>query len=313
VADNDQVEVVAREVFLSTFAGNTRGFAWAVRRIAGAMQDLSVAPGDVLYHEGAPADQLYFVVSGEVKLVKPRANDRIFGGRSLVGATDVLLERPRSRTAVATEPTHLLKLRSTEWLELLEDSFELTRRIVTNFASGVHALRLRPPPLGGFDEPRSSGPDVPGRLNLVERILLLREVSIFAHASIQTITILAELADELSAAKADVLPSRQGTERRLIVVASGEVAVSPSDHLPEARFGRGSLVYGAAALNHASIYEARATSAARAIVLLLEDYFDVMEEHFGLARSALMALSDERELLLDRGLSAAAAVEPQPH
>jgi CRP/FNR family cyclic AMP-dependent transcriptional regulator len=304
VADSEQVERVAREVFLAAFSGNTRGFTWAARRIAGAMQDLSVAQGDIVYREGEPADQIYFVVSGEVKLVKPNANDRIFGGRSIIGATDLLLERPRSRTAVATAPTHLLKMRSADWLELLEDSFELTRRIVTNFASGVHALRLRPPPLGGFDEPRPSMPDARGRLNLVERILLLREVPIFAHASIQTLTILAELADELTAATGEVLPSREGTESRLIVVASGEVAVSAADLSTDGRFGRGSLVYGAAALDHASRYEARANASARAIALSLEDYFDVMEEHFGLARSALMALSDERELLLDRSLSA---------
>jgi CRP-like cAMP-binding protein len=306
MADSEQVERIAREVFLASFAGNTKGFGWAARRIAGAMQDLSVKAGDILYREGEPADHLYFVVSGEVKLSKAGGNDRILGGRSLIGPPDVLLDRPRSRTALATAPTHLLKMRAADWLDLLEDSFELTRRIVTNFAAGVHELRLRPPPLGGFDEPRSSAPPARG-LNLVERILLLRDVSIFAHASIQTLTILAELAREISATKGDVVPSRDGTECRLIVVASGEVAASFAEHAPEARFGPGSLVYGPAALNHAWRYEARSTAVTRAIAFSLEDYFDVMEEHFGLARSALRALSDERELLLDRGVSTAIA------
>jgi CRP-like cAMP-binding protein len=301
VAENEQVERVAREVFLSSFAGNTRGFGWAMRRIASAMRDRSLEPGDLVFQEGDPADHVYFVVSGEVKLVRPGANDRILGGRSFIGTPDVLSERPRSRTAVATAATHLLQMRSDEWLDLLEDSFELTRRIVTNFALGVHALRLRPPPLGGFDEPGTSAVDVPASLNLVERILLLREVSIFAHASIQTLTVLAELADQLSAAKGDSLPGRDGTECRLVVVASGEVSVALPDRGHEARFGRGSLVFGAAALNQASRYEARATTSARALAFSLEDYFDVMEEHFGLARSALTALTDERDLLLDRG------------
>jgi hypothetical protein len=136
-------------------------------------------------------------------------------------------------------------------------------------------------------------------LNLVERILLLREVSIFARASIQTLTILAEFATELSAATGDILPSREGTESRLIVVASGEVAVS-LDRGPEPRFGPGSLVYGSAALNPASRYTARPTMPTRAIALSLEDYFDVMVEHFGLARAALMALAEDFEILNDR-------------
>jgi CRP-like cAMP-binding protein len=302
VADSEQVELVAREVFLSSFAGNPRGFAWAVRRIAAAMKDLSVAPEGIVYRAGEPPDHLYFVVSGEVKLVKPGAADRILGGRSFIGSPDVLLDRPRSRTAVATAPTHILKMRSTDWLDLLEDSSELTRRIVTNLASAAHALRLRPPPLGGFDEARPSGPQVLRKLNLVERILLLREVPIFARASIQTLTILAEFAAELSVATGDVVPSREGTESRLIIVASGEVAVSLDPHGPESRFGRGSLVCGSAALNPASRYEARATIPTRAIALSLEDYFDVMVEHFGLARAALMALSEDLELLHDRTL-----------
>jgi CRP-like cAMP-binding protein len=303
VADSEQAERVAREVFLSSFAGNARGFAWAVRRIAATMRDLRVAPGGIVYRAGEAADHLYFVVSGEVTLVKPGADDRILGGRSFIGSTDVLLDRPRSRTAMATAPTHLLKMRAADWLDLLEDSSELTRRIVTNLASGVHALRMRPPPLGGFDEPPTSGAELARRLNLVERILLLREASIFAQASIQTLTILAEFATELRTAKGDVLPSREGTESRLIVIASGQIAVSLTDHGPDARFGRGSLVNGSGALNPALGYEGHAVTAALAISLSLEDYFDVMVEHFGLARSALRALSDELEMLHDRTLA----------
>jgi CRP-like cAMP-binding protein len=137
-------------------------------------------------------------------------------------------------------------------------------------------------------------------LNLVDRILLLREVPLFSRASIQTLTSLGELAQEVSAGGDDILFARGEMAGRLLVVADGQVIATRTAPGLVARFARGSLVCGASAIDDMSPYEVRAAGATRTLSIAVEDCFDVMEEHFGLVRSALMALAEEREMLLDR-------------
>jgi hypothetical protein len=193
-----------------------------------------------------------------------------------------------------------LTVRAADWLGLLEDSSGLARRVVSRMASGVHALRLRPAPFGGFDDPVAGAPVAPEPLNLVDRILLLEQVPLLARAGAQPLVLLAELAEEVRAAAGELVLPRLPGEKQLVIVAAGEVAAPLADPERLARFGPVSLVYGAGALGAPSESPARAVTDTGAIAIALEDYFDVMEEHFALARSALMAISEEREKLLDR-------------
>jgi CRP-like cAMP-binding protein len=285
-------------VFLASFLGDTRNIGWAMRRIAQRMKDLTLDAGEVLYRAGEPSHYHYFVVTGEMKLTKAGGSEWVLGDRSLIGTLDATLERPRTRTAVATKPTHLLQLGAEDWAELLEDSFDFARRAVTGLASRVHALRLRPPPLGGFDEPTAEAPRARGAVNLVDRICLLRGVPAFSRAGIQTLASLAELGTLVHARKGETLFARGAMKGRFVVVESGEVEATRPELT--GRFGRGALVCGVGALGDLGAYEVRASADVRALEVSLEDYFDVMEEHFGLARSALMAISEEREMLIDR-------------
>ena len=65
-------------------------------------------------------------------------------------------------------------------------------------------------------------------------------------------------------------------------------------------FGPGSLVGGVASLGEPILaWQARAVTHVRALSMRLEDWFDLMEEHFDLVRSALSALALIRESLLE--------------
>jgi CRP-like cAMP-binding protein len=303
MADKEQAERIAREVVLSTFAGEAKGLSWAFQRISAAMVDLYLDEGTVVFTEGDPATHQYFVVEGELKL-SGSGRQVVFGPKSAVGMFDATLERPLSWTGVVARKAHLLRIRIDDWLDVLEDSFELSRIIVTNIAGGLHQLRLRPPPLGGFDDPpplRVPVPDEPRSLQLVDRMLLLREVPVFARASIQALTSLAELATELRIGADEVLAPGGEPKRQMFVVASGEITATLEAPALTGRFGRGALVCGALAIAGAADYEFRATMPTHALAVARDDYLDVMEEHFGLFRSTLRALVEERDQLTRRG------------
>jgi CRP-like cAMP-binding protein len=303
MADEEQAVRIAREVVLSTFAGEAKAVTWAFRRLSAAMEDLHLEEGAVVFTEGAQATHQYFVVDGEVRLAGSGLRDVTFGPKSAVGMIDAVLERPLSWTAVATRKTHLLRIRIEDWLDILEDSFELGRIIITNIAAGLHRLRVRPAPLGGFDEPPpfSLLSDAPRNLHLVDRVLLLRGVPVFGRASIQTLTSLAELATEVRPAADEVLAARAEPKRHMLIVASGEVSATCESPALKGRFGRGALVCGALAVGDATDYEVRAEVPSHVLRIARADYLDVMEEHFGLFRSTLRALVQERDVLVRRG------------
>jgi CRP-like cAMP-binding protein len=300
VADEAQSVRIAREVVLSTFAGESKGLTWEFRRIAAAMEDLHLEEGEVVFVEGAPAIFQYFIVDGEVALSSPGKRTLVFPSRSVVGAMDAFFDRPLSFTATVTRKAHLLRIRIDEWLDVLEDSPELARIFITNLAAGLHQLRLRPPPLGGFDDPPpSSGfTDRPGTLHLVDRILLLRSAPTFAHASVQTLTSLAELATVLHAEEDEVLALRGEPKRVLLLVASGEISATREAPALAGRFGPGTLVCGALAVTDLTDYEFRARARTRVLAIARDDYADLMEEHFGLVRSTARALIEERLRLI---------------
>jgi CRP-like cAMP-binding protein len=304
MADDEQAARIAREVVLSTFAGEgAKGLTWAFRRITAAMVDLYLEEGAVVFAEGDPATHQYFIVDGEVKLTGSGLREVTFGPRSTVGMLDAVLERPLSWTAVVQRKAHILRIRIEDWLDVLEDSFELSRMIIRNIAAGVHRLRLRSPPLGGFDEPPSlpAASDGPRHLHLVDRVLLLRGVPVFARASIQAVSSLAELAAELRPAAEQVLARSGEPKRHMLVVASGEISATCPAPALRGRFGRGTLVCGALAIGDATDYEVRAEVPSHVLAIARDDYFDIMEEHFGLFRSTLRALVEERDLLVRRG------------
>jgi CRP-like cAMP-binding protein len=303
MADEAQSVRIAREVVLSTFAGESKGLTWEFQRISAAMQDLHLEEGEVLFAEGAPAVYQYFIVDGEIALSSPGKPTLTFPAHSVVGAMDALFDRPLSYTAVVTRKAHLLRIRVDDWLDVLEDSPELARIFITNLAAAVHQMRLRPPPLGGFGDlaPASAVSDSPRTLHLVDRIVLLRGAPTFASATVQTLTSLAELATVVHAEEDEVLAPRGEPKRAMLLVASGEVAATREAPTLAGRFGPGALVCGALAVTDLTDYEFRARSRTRVLAIARDDYVDLMEEHFGLVRSTARALIEERVRLTLRG------------
>jgi CRP-like cAMP-binding protein len=301
VADVDPTSTarVAREVFVATFLRDLHGVAWATQRLASRMRDVEVAAGQTIFALGEPAIHQYFIVRGEVVVSAPGAPPWTFHERGIVGGLDVVLDRARTRSAVATTPTHLLELSGADFFSLLADSFDVARRAVQGFAVGVSSLRARPQPLGGFDEPDGDVSEGRARLDLVDRMLLLRGAPLLQGAGAQAIATLAEAAEERVLRPGEVLFER-GKQRQLHFVAAGQVEATRSSPDIVGHFRRGAIVCDAEAFGDASPFEARATHPSCVVSVSLEDYFDVMEEKFDVARAALRAFTLGREKLLDR-------------
>ncbi len=294
-----------REIFLAGFMSGlpAENVKWAAARLAQNMTDVRLHPGEVLYRQGELADAHYFVVSGEIRLESEGLPPWKLAERSLVGTLDITLERPRARTAVAARETFLLRMPAGDWLDMLEDNFELMSRGVQGLADGVHRLMLE---LGDFpafhdlSTGKTPHPAPSGPLGFVDRMLILRGVRVFASGEVQALTNLAELATEVSFETGEELVERGQHSEHMFVVVTGEVTATRAESAPAELFGPGTLVFGSTAASSKDLgYEAHAAAPTRTLRIAREDYYDVMEEHFALARSAMKALAAERELLVN--------------
>jgi hypothetical protein len=220
----------------------------------------------------------------------------------VLGPADALRERPYRRTGVALTNLSMLKFRAEEWIDLLEDSFELARGAVANTVRGVAALEVRRWAMQ--KDPRGrvmlTGKPGQGAMSFVDRLAAFSELPVLRAAGVQVLADVVGLVEERTFAKGEVLWTRGESPQRSFLVIEGEVIGERADPPLQVRFGPGTAVAGTGALGAPAIeWTARASAATRTLSLHWEDWSDLMEEHFDLVRSALTGLAVFREEILE--------------
>jgi CRP-like cAMP-binding protein len=294
----------SRELFLSAAAGGSANLeTWVIDRLTSLIEEEEIEAGRRIFLAGDPVEVVYFMRGGRIQLSRDGVPPWIYHGRWVIGPGDVLLERPYRRTGVALTDLSLLRVPAEDWIELLEDSFELTRGAVSNSVRSVAALELRV--WESQRDPRGrviAAAPPPGRpLTFVDRLAMFAEAGLFRSAGVQVLTDVVSLVEERSFAQGEFLWRRAAAPGEAILVVEGEVVAERIDSKVAVRFGPGSVVAGVAALGEAAqAWEARAMAPTRALFLRHEDWLDLMEEHFDLVRSALGQLSLMREAILEQ-------------
>ncbi len=108
---------------------------------ASSAQELRLSPGDILIHEGHPADALFVLLEGQVRGRRENGGD-VAGFVGQAGQVTGMLPFSRMThfplTARATAPTWLLRLHKDHFQEMLQRIPELLPRLI-----GVLADRIR--------------------------------------------------------------------------------------------------------------------------------------------------------------------------
>jgi CRP-like cAMP-binding protein len=301
--ESDRLRYVTRELALAAFqasVSDSRIEPWVFDRMMSLIIEEKIGAGQTIYNRGDAPESGYFMTEGRVRLSREGATPWILEGRWGFGMLDVAGERPRSRTAVMLTDAQLWKLPADGYIELLEDSFTTARNVFTRSVNDIARLYDRQLPNAEIVE-GTAAPVVPlpsGRLDLVERLLVLMELPYLRGAGAQTLADLAATTDELAFDTGEVVLERGAPRDRVLVIADGEVEAR-REHSPAVfRFGAGTLAGGAAA--HELTWHARALRPTRMLAFHPNDWLDEMEEHFDMFRSAMAALRDERERLIER-------------
>ncbi|HVN39932.1 MAG TPA: Crp/Fnr family transcriptional regulator [Myxococcota bacterium] len=115
----------------------------------------TLAPGEVVFDEGDPADRLYVIRSGEVELVRENAAGKRavarLGAGDFFGELGVVLGAPRTARAVAVSQTRLIALDRTTLEGMIVDQPEIAIRMIRVLVSRLIEAERRLAGLGVDD------------------------------------------------------------------------------------------------------------------------------------------------------------------
>jgi CRP-like cAMP-binding protein len=295
---------VSREVVLTALGVPLENLdPWVIDRLTNVLEEQHVHAEQVLFTANEPVEFMYFMRDGKIRFTREGGVSWTAQGRWFLGGFEVLSDRASTRTATAVTDFDAMRFKGSAWVELLEDSFQLARTAVTNFARYVAKLEERIPE-GAPPSPHEESvlAAVPlGPLGVTERLALLLDVRMLRGAGVQALADLAAVSRLVTFQAGEPILGRGAKREYLVRIVDGEVLARRADPGVVRRYGPCDLVCGAAIVGQAAdAWTAEAVTATRGIAIPREALFDMMEEHFDLVRSTLGALGARRELLLDR-------------
>ena len=130
----DKVDLLAR---MPLFAGLE---AEELTGIAALTEDVEVAAGTVLTHEGRYEGWFYLVVAGTIEIARAGAEIDTVGAGEFVGEISLLDDGPRTATATTLTPCELLRVNNSQFDSLLETSPAIRRQLEEAMAARLERM-----------------------------------------------------------------------------------------------------------------------------------------------------------------------------
>jgi CRP-like cAMP-binding protein len=235
---------------------------------------------------------------GRMRLLCAGHPDWVYEGRWVVGTTDVLVGRRRSRTAIMETDARLFRLPAKLWFEVVDNRRDVLLNALVGFARGIAALYIQLAPDGGFPPPAAAASvDVS---SLAARTRLLASTPLLRGVPMQSLVEVAHVAERRDLEPRETVFAAGTPPARVFIVTGGRIEARRREPEVSAVFGAGSIVGGALCLGDAeAAWGARAIERAQVMSFATEDLFDHVEEHQLGMRAMMGAFALERERACD--------------
>jgi len=97
--------------------------------IASIAKELQLPEGTTIFKQDQPADSMYVIVGGRVRLHKNEQEILVAGEQEAFGTWALFDTEPYIMTATAVEDVHLLQIDQDGFYDLLSDHIEITQSI----------------------------------------------------------------------------------------------------------------------------------------------------------------------------------------
>jgi CRP-like cAMP-binding protein len=313
----EEVEIgrIERIHALRSMFGTTGGpTTQALAALAQHITAVRIPKGTQLAREGSLLGIVYLIIEGKIVASRNGHAWGEFAAPGSIGFLPALAGGMQGIDCVAVETTIALALRSEDMLEVLEDHFDLLLGALRGFARSAIELRRQLPEHAGFSNEVREMTQCPARpLDLVERILYLRQTFALQRSFVVEIAEIARAAQEARYAAGTKLWSVGDEAKHAVILLCGVVECAN----PEGavfRFGPGDIVGNLDAMaGMPRWFDAVTTEQVVALVLPSEVMVDVIEDHpelaFDLLRVFSAGLVDLRERLHEQ--SKRTGIKPQ--
>ena len=100
-----------------------------ILRIAGITRERSIKSGEKIYERNGPAEMLYAVVHGSVRLGHSEGASETIGPLQTFGVREILCGRLRANDAVAEKETLVLAVEAEDFFDLLANNIDIVRAL----------------------------------------------------------------------------------------------------------------------------------------------------------------------------------------
>ena len=124
--------------------------------VAAVAKTRRYAKDDVIFHESESGDVFFLIREGKVKvtMISPEGKEIILsmlGPGDFFGEMALLDDEPRSATVVAMEPLDLLTIWRSDFLQILQENFSITRKILAEISRRLRKMSTRAESLATMD------------------------------------------------------------------------------------------------------------------------------------------------------------------
>ncbi|MEZ4416868.1 MAG: hypothetical protein R3E10_14050 [Gemmatimonadota bacterium] len=265
--------------------------------LAHRADQLLVPAGGTLFAPGASREVLHFLVSGDLLLRGPGGERRARRDET-IGVVEGLAGRSSELEGIAISDTVILRLDWDVQLELWERHFGLLRATLGSLATRALQAQAGLPHVRGPEA--ASVPAPTAELDIVRRVLQLRELALFPPTHMEA---LVEMAREVTVTRAHagetVMSTTQVVPRSMLLLCEGDLEwVDPTQAQgPPAPLGAVALLEMLAGRPFTG--EVRARTPVLAFELSKDSFLDTLDDHFGLA-IGFMARLAQQVLLAER-------------
>ena len=133
--------IIEKVIFLQDIEAFAEIPTEQLSHIASITEESELEPNAILIRQDEPAESLYFVVEGRIRLLRNGREIMEVGEKEVIGAWSLFDdELPNIATAETVEPTRLLKIDREDFLEVVADYVEITEGIFKSLARRIRRV-----------------------------------------------------------------------------------------------------------------------------------------------------------------------------
>ncbi|MBD3380912.1 MAG: cyclic nucleotide-binding domain-containing protein [candidate division Zixibacteria bacterium] len=111
--------------------------------LAAITEEVEMIKGDVIFRERDPADALYLIREGSIKLHRGETEISVAEAGESFGTWALFDEEPRVVTATAVEDSQLLRIDRDDFIDLLADHVQIAQGVLKTIVKRLRSLITR--------------------------------------------------------------------------------------------------------------------------------------------------------------------------